>query len=62
LPDDLPKLVTMAEVMEALGASRQAVKRLIDLGELPAIKVGPQFRFRTDEVLAFLERQRVPVR
>jgi excisionase family DNA binding protein len=52
-------MLTMADVMASLGLSRQAVKRLIDTGELPAIKVAGMFRFFPAEVLALLERKRV---
>lgn len=50
----LVRLHTMAEVIEALGLSRQTIRGLIDSGALPAIKVGQQYRFRADVVEAFL--------
>lgn len=57
----LPHLHTMAEVIDALGVSRQTVKTLIDSGELPAIKVGQQYRFKAEAVEALLEAHGVPV-
>jgi excisionase family DNA binding protein len=39
---DMPELLSVAQVCELLGISRQLVHRLIARGELAAIKVGPR--------------------
>jgi excisionase family DNA binding protein len=60
--ENLARLHTMAEVMEAFSLSRQAVKALIDSGALAAIKVGQQYRFTPQAVAAVIESHAVPVR
>lgn len=53
----LPKLHKMSEVIDALGVSRQTVRGLVDSGELPAVKVGQQWRFRADDVEQLLRNR-----
>lgn len=57
----LARLHTMSEVIEALSLSRQTIRGLIDSGELPAIKVGQQYRFHPAAVEALLATHAVPV-
>jgi excisionase family DNA binding protein len=43
------------EVATALGVSKQTVERFINRGELPAFKVGTQWRIRQIDLDAFME-------
>jgi excisionase family DNA binding protein len=51
-----PKLLTVAEVSSALRVSKMTIYRLIESGELPAIRVGRSFRVPEPAYLAYLER------
>lgn len=55
----LPRLYTTNEVHEALGVSRKTIRRMIDSGELPALKIGTVWRFREDDILAVVGRDAV---
>lgn len=45
------KLLTIREVASYLGVSEEEVKRLVDIGELPAYKIGDTFlRFRREQI------------
>ena len=48
-------LLTTAAVAKWLGISTRAVCLWAECGEIPAIKVGRQWRFRQDEVSAWLQ-------
>lgn len=52
-------LLTAAEVAERLRVSTMTVYRLIRSGELPAVRVGRNYRVRSDDLLSYLDRQRV---
>lgn len=54
LPDH--KLLTVAEVSRALRVSKMTIYRLIDAGELPAIRVGRSFRVPESAYRAYLDR------
>ena len=44
-------LLNIKEVAEYLGVSEEEVKRLVDIGEIPAYKIGDSFlRFRKEQV------------
>ena len=47
-------LLTVAEVAEVLRVSNMTVYRLIKSGELPALRVGKNYRIRESELEAFL--------
>jgi excisionase family DNA binding protein len=50
------KLLTIAEVAEYLKVSEEEVKRLVDVGELPAYRIGDTFlRFRKEQLDAVRE-------
>lgn len=51
--------LTPAEVAERLRVAKMTVLRLIYSGELPALRVGRQFRIPTEDVESYLTRQRV---
>lgn len=52
-------VLTPAEVAERLRVSKMTVLRLIYSGELPALRVGRQFRIPAEDVESYLTRQRV---
>jgi len=47
-------------VAEYLGVNTRTVYRLIDEGELPAYKFGRVIRLKEADVVAFIERSRIP--
>ncbi|MEJ5913890.1 helix-turn-helix domain-containing protein [Pseudokineococcus sp. 1T1Z-3] len=51
-------LMTVAEVAEELRVSRMTVYRLIERGELPAVRVGRSYRVPTAAAAAFLAASR----
>ena len=48
----------VAEVAEALGVSPRTVRRMIDAGELPAIKVRAQTRVLASDLARYIAAQR----
>lgn len=45
------KLLSIEEVADYLGISEEEVKRLVDVGEIPAYKIGGSFlRFRKEQI------------
>ncbi|MDP3804680.1 MAG: helix-turn-helix domain-containing protein [Candidatus Omnitrophota bacterium] len=45
------KLLSIKEVAECLNVSEEEVKRLVDIGEIPAYKIGDTFlRFRKEQI------------
>jgi excisionase family DNA binding protein len=56
----LEPLLTPRQVAEALAISRPSVYRLIETGELEAVRVGSRStRFAPEDVRRFVERRRV---
>jgi excisionase family DNA binding protein len=51
-------LFDVAAVSRTLGVSRRQVYRLIEQGELPAVRVGARLRFIPEELRSYLERHR----
>lgn len=51
------ELLTVAEVAEMLRVSTMTVYRLIRTGELPAVRVGRNYRVRRAELDSYLEQQ-----
>ena len=49
------RLWTVAEVAEHMRVSNMTVYRLIKSGELPAIRVGKNYRIRGQELAAYLD-------
>lgn len=49
-------LLTVAEVADVLRVSNMTVYRLIKAGQLPAIRVGKNYRIREDDLNRFLEQ------
>ncbi|TVP74955.1 MAG: DNA-binding protein [Nitriliruptor sp.] len=51
------QLLTAAEVAEQLRVSTMTIYRLIRSGELPAVRVGRNYRVRVEDLTAYLEGQ-----
>jgi excisionase family DNA binding protein len=56
---DFQAFLTTEEVLAYLKITPRTIYRLIRNGELPAVRVGRQWRFRRRDLDAWLERQRV---
>ncbi len=54
------KYLNMTEVAGRLEVSGQTVARMIERGELPAVKIGRRVKVPSAAVSAYLERQKVP--
>jgi len=50
--------LTTEEVLVYLRVNPRSIHRLIEAGDLPAIRIGRQYRFRRSDLDAWLERQR----
>jgi excisionase family DNA binding protein len=53
------KLLTTKDVMAYLNISRTKLWELTKNGEIPAFKVGGEFRYKAAEILDYLEKNRV---
>ena len=51
-----PELLTVNELRGVLKVSRGTVYKLVNRGELPAVRVGERLRFRPADVDRYLER------
>ncbi len=51
------QLLTAAEVAGELRVSTMTIYRLIRSGELPAVRVGRNYRVREDDLVTYLESQ-----
>lgn len=51
------QLLTAAEVAEQLRVSTMTIYRLIRSGELPAVRVGRNYRVREEDLAAYLDAQ-----
>ena len=56
---DGASLLTVAEVASAMRISTMTVYRLIKSGELPAIRVGKNYRIRESDMDRYLEQRQV---
>ena len=54
-------LLTVAEVAQHMRVSNMTVYRLIKSGQLPALRVGKNFRIRTRDLSAYLEASQTRV-
>lgn len=54
-------LLTVAEVAQHMRVSNMTVYRLIKSGQLPALRVGKNFRIRGRDLVAYLEASRTRV-
>jgi len=55
--DAKPSYVTVAEVASQLRVSNMTVYRLVQSGQLAAVRVGRSYRIREDDVDRYLARQ-----
>jgi excisionase family DNA binding protein len=55
---DLESLLTVRQVCEALSISRQTLYRLLERGDLVAIRVSQSPRFRPSEIQNYLDQRR----
>lgn len=53
-----PALLTLKQTAEQLSVSIRTVRRWVKAGELPAIKLGSQWRIDPDDLALFLFRRR----
>lgn len=53
------ELMTTRQLMEFLSLSRTKIWELVNKEQLPAFKIGGDYRYRRSEVLAWLEKFRV---
>lgn len=51
-------ILTTEEVLGYLRVTPRTIYRLIRTGELPALRIGRQWRFRRSDLDAWLDRQR----
>jgi excisionase family DNA binding protein len=56
---DIARLLTVDEVAELMRVSRMTVYRLIRKGQLQAVRVGRNYRVRSQDLNAYLEAQAV---
>ena len=55
-----PELLTVNELRGVLKVSRGTVYKLVNRGELRAVRVGERLRFRPADVDRYLEREPAP--
>ena len=56
-----PTFLTTEEVLDYLKVNSRTIYRLIHRGDLPAVRIGRQWRFRQTDLDAWLDRQRAAV-
>jgi excisionase family DNA binding protein len=54
----LAAFLTTEEVLSYLKVNPRTIYRLIKTGELPAVRIGRQWRFRRSDLDAWIDRQR----
>ena len=52
--EQLPMVLTSAEAMEILGVGKNTMYRLLNSGELPAIRIGRSWRIANTEIARFI--------
>jgi excisionase family DNA binding protein len=55
---DMQTFLTTEEVLAYLNTTPRTIYRLIRSGELPAVRIGRQWRFRRADLDQWVERQR----
>ncbi|GAC1400114.1 MAG: hypothetical protein NVSMB52_13730 [Chloroflexota bacterium] len=58
----MESLLTTEDVAEFFRMDVVTVRRMVNKGELPAYRVGGEFRFKHSDIDDYLQRQRVPAR
>lgn len=59
MPDEI---LTLPEVAQLLKVAEKTVYTMAQKGALPAFKVGGQWRFKRDDIDAWIERQKAALR
>ena len=54
----MTSILTVKEVASLLKTSRQQVRKMIQIGDLPAVKIGREWRIRADVLDEFLTEER----
>jgi excisionase family DNA binding protein len=54
--EDIPKLLTTAEVSKILNTTRQTVDRWVNNGDLPKVVLNGTVRFKLDDLNMFIEK------
>lgn len=57
-PTAMPQLLRPREISQRLGLSRAMVYRLIESGELKAIRIGKSIRIDANELTRFIDERR----
>ena len=57
-PARTPVLLTVADVAEQLQFSTRTIRRMIDRGEIPFIRIGRQMRVAPNDLAAFVHGSR----
>ena len=52
-----PTVYTVKETAEILKTTRQQIRKMIAAEELPAVKVGREWRLSADEIQAFINNE-----
>jgi len=55
----MEKLLTLQQVSEKLQISENTLYKLARKGEIPAIKIGNQWRFKAQDIERWLEEQKI---
>lgn len=55
--DELPYICTAAEAGRFLRCTPEQIQRKASSGEIPGYKEGQEWRFRRDDLVAYLERK-----
>lgn len=58
----MDKLVSKAEVCDALSIGQSTLNRIMAAGELPYYKIGGSVRFKEADVEAFVRRSLIPAK
>jgi excisionase family DNA binding protein len=54
---DVPQMLSLKHTAEALDVSTKTVRRLLERGDLTAIRVGGRLRIDAADIRGYLERQ-----
>ncbi|WP_449290629.1 helix-turn-helix domain-containing protein [Oscillibacter ruminantium] len=52
-----PEVLTVQETAQLLKTTRQQIRKMILIGELPAAKVGREWRIQVKSLVEFLDEQ-----
>ena len=55
--DDLPVICTCPDVARLFSCTPEKIQRMAAKSELPAFRLGPEWRFRREDISAYIENQ-----